>query len=316
MKSLRFLPAFFLLALLSEQCTQISRGPVFKISFAPELESQAQDGRLLLMLANNNKTEPRFQITDALTTQLVFGADVEGMKPGEQVTVDATAFGYPVQNVKDIPAGEYYVQALLNRYETFTLKTGHTVKLPPDKGEGQQWNMKPDNFYSEPVKIFIDPAKGGTFEITMNKKIPPVAEPRSTKYIRHIKIQSKLLTEWWGRPMYLGAFVLVPEGFDEHPEARYPLMIYHGHFPSDFGGFSETPPDPNMDTTDYSTRFGIYGYKKIQAQEAYNFYRQWTSKRLGALYLRRLNGRMGSTGRTDFLPRHAERLFCCLPRPD
>lgn len=278
MKNLRLLPAFFLLALLSVQCTQTAQGPVFKITFTPELESQAQDGRLLLMLANNNKSEPRFQITDALNTQLVFGIDVEGMKPNEPVTVDASAFGYPIQSLKDIPAGEYYAQALLNRYETFTLKTGHTVKLPPDKGEGQQWNIKPDNFYSEPVKIFINPSKGGTFEIKMDKKIPPVAEPKETKYIRHIKIQSKLLTEWWGRPMYLGAFVLVPEGFDEHPEARYPLMIYHGHFPSDFGGFSETPPDPNMDTTDYNTRFRIYGYKKIQAQEAYNFYKQWTSK--------------------------------------
>lgn len=278
MKNLRLLPAFFLLALLSVQCTQTAQGPVFKITFTPELESQAQDGRLLLMLANNNKSEPRFQITDALNTQLVFGIDVEAMKPNEPVTVDASAFGYPIQSLKDIPAGEYYAQALLNRYETFTLKTGHTVKLPPDKGEGQQWNIKPDNFYSEPVKIFINPSKGGTFEIKMDKKIPPVAEPKETKYIRHIKIQSKLLTEWWGRPMYLGAFVLVPEGFDEHPEARYPLMIYHGHFPSDFGGFSETPPDPNMDTTDYNTRFRIYGYKKIQAQEAYNFYKQWTSK--------------------------------------
>ncbi len=278
MKNLSFLLLFLVLALLSQQCTETGRGPVFKISFSPDLESQAQDGRLLLMLANNNKSEPRFQITDALNTQLVFGVDVEGMEPGEAVIVDAAAFGYPIQSLKDIPAGEYYVQALLNRYETFVLKTGHTVKLPPDKGEGQQWNIKPDNFYSEPVKIFIDPARGGTFEITMNKKIPPVAEPKETKYIRHIKMQSKLLTEWWGRPMYLGAFVLVPEGFDEHPEARYPLMIYHGHFPSDFGGFSETPPDPNMDTTDYNSRFRIYGYKKMQAQEAYNFYKQWTSK--------------------------------------
>ncbi|MCS6973272.1 MAG: hypothetical protein NZM13_02190 [Cyclobacteriaceae bacterium] len=278
MKKLIVCIHFGILVLLCFQCTRNQQGPVFKISFSSELESKAQDGRLLLMLANNNKSEPRFQITDALNTQLVFGIDVEGMKPGIAVNVDASASGYPIQSLKDIPAGEYYVQALLNRYETYTLKSGHTVKLPPDKGEGQQWNIKPDNFYSEPIKIFIDPARGGSFEIKMDKKIPPVPEPKQTKYIRHIKIESKLLSEWWGRPMYLGAFVLVPEGFDEHPEARYPLMIYHGHFPSDFGGFSETPPDPNMDTTDYNTRFGIYGYKKIQAQEAYNFYKQWTSK--------------------------------------
>ena len=43
--------------------------------------------------------------------------------------------------------------------------------------------------------------------------------------------------------MYLGAHVLLPEGFDEHPDARYPLVIYHGHFPPAFGGFREEPPD-------------------------------------------------------------------------
>jgi hypothetical protein len=78
--------------------------------------------------------------------------------------------------------------------------------------------------------------------------------------------------------MYLGAHVLVPEGFNDHPEARYPLMIFHGHFPTDFGGFRTEPPDPNLDTTDYSARFGIYGYNKIQQQEAYNSYKQWTSR--------------------------------------
>jgi len=192
--------------------------------------------------------------------------------------VDATAFGFPIQSLNDVPAGEYFVQALLNRYETFTLKTGHTVKLPPDKGEGQHWNSKPDNFYSKSAKISVDPAKSETIQVVMDQKIPAVAEPKDTKYIKHIKIQSKLLTEFWGKPMFLGAHVLIPEGFDQHPEARYPLMIFHGHFPDDFGGFSETPPDPKMDTSDYTERFQIYGYKKFQAQEAYNFYKQWTSK--------------------------------------
>ena len=51
--------------------------------------------------------------------------------------------------------------------------------------------------------------------------------------------ESKLLTEFWGWPTELGAHILLPEGFDEHPEARYPLAIFHGHFPADFGGFRE-----------------------------------------------------------------------------
>ena len=276
LKNLFYLLMFLL---LGAQCTQDSSGIKFSISFTQELSDQAQDGRLLLMLSNNDKSEPRFQITGGLKTQLIFGVDVEGMKPGDEIVVDGSTFGFPIQSVNEIPAGEYFVQALLNRYETFNLKTGHTLKLPPDQGEGQQWNSKPGNFYNLPVKVLVDSQSPTTIKVVMDRQIPPAAEPpKDTKYIRHIKIQSKMLTEFWGRPMFLGAHVLVPEGFDDHPEAKYPLMIFHGHFPSDFGGFSEVPPDPNMDTTDYSDRFHIYGYKKIQAREAHSFYKQWVSK--------------------------------------
>jgi hypothetical protein len=266
----------FALALLAWQCAPSTKARTFTISFTKEMSEQAQDGRLLLMLAKDSLAEPRFQISDGLNTQLIFGVDVEGMKPGDLISIDQKAFGYPIPSIDGIPDGDYYVQALLNRYESFTLKTGHTVKLAPDKGEGQQWNRKPGNFYSKPAKITL--TKNYSFNIAMDQQIQPIEEPKDTKYIKHIKIQSKLLTEFWGKPMFLGAHVLIPEGFDQHPTARYPLMVFHGHFPDDFGGFSETPPPANMDTSDYIARFNLYGYKKIQAQEAYNFYKQWTSK--------------------------------------
>ncbi len=269
----------FLLLLTIVGCTpQNEKTTIFKVSFTKEMSEQAQDGRLLLMLANNDKSEPRFQINDGLTTQLVFGVDVEGMQPGQEITITTEkAFGFPIQSMKNIPAGEYYVQALINRYETFNLKTGQTVKLAPDQGEGQQWHSKPGNFFSKAVKVSVS-NKGETIEVLMDQKTPTIEEPKDTKYVKHITIQSKMLTEFWGKPMFLGAHVLLPEGFDEHPEAKYPLMIYHGHFPNDFGGFSTEPPPADMDTSDYADRFGIYGYNRLQKQEAYNFYKQWTNK--------------------------------------
>ena len=71
-----------------------------------------------------------------------------------------------------------------------------------DRGEGQQWSRAPGNLYSTPVKITIDPAKPETIKITLDKIIPPIEPPKDTKYIKHVKIQSKLLTEFWGRPMH------------------------------------------------------------------------------------------------------------------
>lgn len=254
------------------------KGPSFLVSFPTEVGENPQDGRVILLLASHDRQEPRFLFSFGLETQLGFGQDVEGMKPGVPILLGDSAFGFPVRKVSTIPPGEYFVQAVFNRYESFTLKTGQTVKLPPDQGEGQHWNTKPGNFYSRPFKVKIEAGMTEPIQVVMDQVIPSVKEPVDTKYVKHIKVQSKLLTEFWGRPMFLGAHILVPDGFDTHPNARYPLMIYHGHFPSDFGGFSTEPPPADMDTSDYSDRFNIYGYKKIEAQEAYNFYKQWTSK--------------------------------------
>ena len=249
----------------------------FAASFPAERSKTPVDGRMLLLLSTNGDAEPRFQINDGPATQLVFGIDVEGLAPGVETVIDASAFGYPLRSLAELPAGQYYIQALLHRYETFRRSDGHMVKLPMDRGEGQRWNAAPGNLYSSPRKLFIDPGQAGTIRVLLDREIPPIAPPKDTKYIRHEKIQSERLTKFWGRPMHLGACLLLPEGFDEHPEARYPLVIFHGHFPYTFGGFRETPPDPNLEP-DYSERFHLAGYNKIQEEYAHAFYKEWTGK--------------------------------------
>ncbi len=251
------------------------KAQTFRISIDPSLHTTELDGRLLLLLSKTDKSEPRFQVSDAANTQLVFGTDIDAWKKGTTQLMDVQAVGYPVERLKEVPAGDYYMQVLLHKYETFHLKTGHTVKLPMDRGEGQHWNMAPGNIYSAPVKIHFDPATANEIKLNITKIIPAIKEPEDTKYIKHIKIQSKLLTEFWGRPMYLGAHILVPEGFEEHKDVKYPLAIFHGHFPANFGGFSTKEPDPNL-KPDTSTRFRISGYNKIVQQEAYDFYKLWT----------------------------------------
>ena len=232
-------------------------------------------GRVLLFLSNNNLDEPRFQTNDKSSTAFVFGVDLIS-KNYSKTIIDSKSFGYPVKSLDQIPPGEYFVQALLHKYETFNLKTGHTVHLPMDRGEGQRWHSAPGNYYSRVKKIVLDPKKRKSIKITLDQLIPNIIPPTDTKYVKHIKMKSKLLSEFWGRPMYLGAHVLLPEGFDDHPEARYPLMIFHGHFPKDFGGFRTSAPDPDLEP-DYSERFQLEGYNRIVQEHEYQFYKEWTS---------------------------------------
>jgi hypothetical protein len=227
------------------------------------------------MLSTEPDDEPRFQISDGPDTQLIFGDDVEGMIPDRGEIIDGSYYGFPIASLAEVPAGTYRVQALLNRYETFDLSTGHTVKLPPDRGEGQQWNRKPGNPYSEPLEVRIDPSSDDIIRITMDRVIPPIEPPDDTEWVKHIRIQSDRLTEFYGTPMYLGAHVLLPAGFDTHPDARYPLVINHGHFPADLGGWRTEPPDTTVPCV-YSARFDLECYNRIQDQAAYQFFRDWT----------------------------------------
>lgn len=236
---------------------------------------EAEDGRLLLFISTGADPEPLYQITGSYTSQQVFGTNVEQWA-GTEISIGSGIFGYPVADLKDLPAGEYYVQALLHKYETFNLSTGHTVKLPLNRGAGQNLRRAPGNLYSKPVKINIDPQVNNIVEIQLTEVNPPIEAPDDTKYVKHIKMKSDMLSEFWGRDVYLGAHVLIPEGFEEHPEARYPICIFHGHYPHDFGGFRTQAPDSELEP-DYSSRFGVKGYNLIQQQAAYDFYKKWTS---------------------------------------
>jgi hypothetical protein len=250
-------------------------GPRFVITYPAERSATPLDGRLLLMLSTDSSAEPRFQIGDQENTQLIFGANVDGWRPGRPATIDGSMPGYPVEDLSRVPPGRYRVQALLNRYQTFRRSDGHVVKLPPDRGEGQQWNRKPGNLYSSPVWIRYDPKRPEVFRLRLDQEIPPIAPPAETRYVRHERIQSRLLSEFWGTPVYLGAHVLLPEGFDDHPQARYPLVIDHGHFPDDFAPWREAPPDPDL-APDSSARFRLKGYNRIQQEYAWRFYQEWT----------------------------------------
>jgi len=247
-----------------------------EIAYPAGLGAGPFDGRVLLLFSTDDTAEPRFQISDtSLESQQVFGVDVLDWRPGQKAAFEGDVLGYPVESLAQVPAGTYNVQALLHKYETFKRADGYTVKLPMDRGEGQQWSQAPGNLYSTPRKITIDPAKGGVVAIALDKVIPEIPRPADTKYIKHIRIRSEKLSKFWGRDMHLGANILLPEGFDTHPQARYPLVINHGHFPYDFDGFRETPPDPDL-KPDFSARFQLAGYNRIQQELAHQFYKDWT----------------------------------------
>ena len=112
---------------------------------------------------------------------------------------------------------------------------------------------------SRPRLVHIGP---GAIAVSLDGVIPPIEPERDTKYIRHIH-PIKTSDEVLGPPEDLRRWFLFPEGFDTHPRAHYPLIVFHDHFVTAFSDFRETPPDPNL-KPDYSDRFHLAGYNRIQ----------------------------------------------------
>ncbi|HMJ56857.1 MAG TPA: hypothetical protein VK540_32540 [Polyangiaceae bacterium] len=275
----------------SSSCTHEAKpsGATLRIvvTFPPSLEPKSIDGRLVVVVATEESPEPRFRVTDNDDTAQIFGIDVEGWKPTVTAVVDGATLGYPVRSLAELRPGDYVVQALVHRYETFTRGDGHTVKLPPDRGEGQQWNRAPGDLLSAPRRVRID---RGTPEvrIDLDRAEPALLEVKDTKYVRHVRVESPRLTKFWGRPTFLGAIVILPEGWDSHEAAHYPLAIAHNHFTREFFGFRESPPDdglpkvdldalrvhcPNGHEGDFCDR---HGYKRLEQELSHEFYKQWT----------------------------------------
>ncbi len=274
-------------ALLSGRCAagQATPGKApgklrFEILFPDSLSGgKALDGHVMLGISTDKTSEPRFQLREEeASSAQFFGLDVDDWKPGTPALIDSTTLGYPLVSLEQLPAGDYYVQAVLNIYETFHRADGRTVKLPPDMGEGQQWFSKPGNLLDKPQLIHIDPQAGNVIRISLTEKIPPIEPAKDTNYIKHIRIESKLLTAFWGRPMYLGATVLLPDGFDEHPTAHYPLLVHQGHFEPDWDFFLERAPE--IGKTDAPK-----GENLEFLQYANRFYQDWTSGRLPRMLL-------------------------------
>ena len=108
---------------------------------------------------------------------MIFGMDADGLKPGQSITVDDGAYGYPTRYLHDVPAGEYFVQVVFHKYETFHRADGYTVKLPMDRGEGQHWNLAPGICILKPQKINPLKKGGEPIAISLDQVIAAIPEP-------------------------------------------------------------------------------------------------------------------------------------------
>jgi len=226
----------------------------FELQFPSSVRNEAADGRVYVILTRKAEPEPRLQFGKSggqYRSTPFFGEDVDGLKPGQNAVVGGNSFGYPVERLGDLPAGDYYVQGMLNVYTTFHRADGHVLKMHMDQWEGQNPPISPGNLYSDPKKIHVDPASSEPIRIVLDHKIPPIEMAKDTQWVKRIRFESPLLSKFWGRPILIGATILLPKDYDRDSGVQYPVNYEQGHFTLDApGGFVENPAPARAGASD------------------------------------------------------------------
>ncbi len=203
-------------------------GPRFEVTFARTARAEPVTGRVYVAVSRTSQTTPIQQASP--TGAPLFAVAADNLAPDSPLVVGPDVPGHPVATLRDLPAGEYFVQAFVNVYTKFARADGHTVWMHMDQWEGQDWKRSPGNLYGDPVKVRIDPASSTAIKLVADKVIAPIAPIADTDNVKRIRIQSDILTKWWGHPIFIGATVLLPKGFAEHPNVKYPIVYSQGHF--------------------------------------------------------------------------------------
>jgi hypothetical protein len=223
----------------------------FAVAFPAAAHAQPITGRVYVILSRDSDPEPRLAAGSFGQSVPFFGADVSELKPGAAAIIGDTTLGYPIAHLRDLPAGDYYVQGLLNVYTQVHRSDGKTIWVHWDQGEGQQFNRSPGNLYSAVQRVHLDPKAGYDVKLSLASTVPALSPPDDTKWVKYVKMESKLLSTFWGQPVYLRATVLLPQGYDTHRAGRYPVIYEQGHFGLEPPlGFSpeRTPLPPGLAT--------------------------------------------------------------------
>ncbi len=202
-----------------------SSAPRFEISFSAAAHPGPLTGRLILVLATKEKPEPRMTVSPVGSA--IAGVDLDQLQPGQTAVVDSTALAYPQHSLADLPPGDYYAQAVIDVYTQVHRSDGHTIWVHLNDGTMEFFSTAAGNLYSDVQRVHL--GEGGTFKLEVTHVIPPTPRPADTPWLKHVTMQSKKLTEFWGHPIFINATVLLPKDYDQHPNTYYPTIFPMAH---------------------------------------------------------------------------------------
>jgi hypothetical protein len=182
-----------------------------RFEISAQSPGECRPGRLFVLLSSTNNPEPRFSLgrsgRDAPQT---FARDLTGFVQGASVAIDDSAVGFPAPRLSALQPGDYFVQGLFH--------SNPDLRAP----------NAPGSLFSAVRKVHLDTSTTLPVKIELTDRVPQEELPAETDELRFVKIQSSLLTQFHGRPIFLRAGIVLPRNYQAEPSRRYPLWIRIG----------------------------------------------------------------------------------------
>jgi Putative esterase len=195
----------------------------FEVVLGADVKPQWTSGRMLLVIAPADSKDARREIGQTgMDGAPILGCDVAELKSGSPVVLDERSTIAPIASLAALPAGDYSVQAVFRCNPDLRLVSA------------------PGNLSSEPQKVHLDPAAPTIVKLALTRVEPPEELPADTEELKFLKFESKRLSEFWKRPIFLRAGVRLPRGFAKDTARRYPLLVRIGGFGSRYTGIGRS----------------------------------------------------------------------------
>jgi len=206
--------------------------PVIAQKFSITYSSDSKDnftGSIYLYLSKDNKNPKDGSV--GIVSFPCYRIFHKSIQPNQPVLFDDDAVSFPVP-LSDLERGEYYVQAVWDK-----------------NSGGRAINSSPGNFYNKSIKVKLTKDRNQIFKVVCDEVVP---EPTfiETEYTKEIRVQSGLLSAFYGKPTTLNAAVKLPKEYKDQSQRRYPVLYFVFGYGGNYHFLSgSTAPNVPLDTT-------------------------------------------------------------------
>lgn len=200
----------------------------FKVTYDAATFKGPFTGHVIVYLSKDNPN-PR-----ELSDGTCYGTEVEFVSPNQIIAIGSDAKYFPVP-LTSLERGSYYVQAVWDR----------------DLG-GRAIGKSPGNLYNKAVKVELTSDTNQVISLNCNEVIPE-SWFGETKFVKELKVPSKLLGRFSGRFESVNAAIILPAQYYTEPERTFPVVFMFGGYGGDYHHYSaengDTMPSNPLNNT-------------------------------------------------------------------